>query len=332
LSTLTSATVSSRDAQLGSVLLEEVLHRRRAELADVGSAGAQEALDVGAHLRRRRVAIFATKRDRPPADRVDLHRHVRKKLAWGGRVVARVERVGDGNVVALAPELASRRHVPEKHAGGEDVRTSIRVAARRLLGRHVPDLALDDPALRLRRAAGRLRDPEVDDLHRTVVRHEHVVRGDVAVHDVQRCSVVVGELVRMVQPREHIGDDGVEHLAREVRSEAAHALHHAVHGLALEELHREEVLAALVAELEELDHVRVREPRGDARLVHEHRDELGILGEVAPELLDDRELREARSDRPLDGGEEHVGHAAVSQLGDQPIRAEGAGVVGHEPP
>ena len=79
--------------------------------------------------------------------------------------------------VALAEEQALEReqlvqHDPER----EDVAAVVDVEAADLLRAHVAELALQDPDLRLRCLAGRLRDAEVDDLDLAFVRQQHVLR------------------------------------------------------------------------------------------------------------------------------------------------------------
>jgi hypothetical protein len=69
--------------------------------------------------------------------------------------------------------------------------------ARRLLGRHVLDLALEAADQRLAHAPVRAGDAEVDHLHRALERDQDVLRRDVAMNDVQRLAVGVGVRVRV---------------------------------------------------------------------------------------------------------------------------------------
>ena len=64
----------------------------------------------------------------------------------------------------------------------------------------------------------------------------------------------------------------------------------------------------LLAELEDLDDVRMGDERGEACLFEEHLHEHGIRREMTKETLDDDGLREARG--PLLPREEHLPHAA----------------------
>lgn len=63
--------------------------------------------------------------------------------------------------------------------------------------------------------------------------------------------------------------------------------------------------------------------RGDARLVDEHRDELGLLGEVWTQSLNDRQLAKARARGAGLDRQKDVRHAAVTELGEQLVLAEG---------
>ena len=61
----------------------------------------------------------------------------------------------------------------------------------------------------------------------------------------------------------------------------------------------------------------MRQARGEARLVEEHRGVDGIVRELALELLDDDELLEPAG--PTGLGEVNDAHTATRKLGDQPI-------------
>ena len=85
----------------------------------------------------------------------------------------------------------------------------------------------------------------------------------------------------------------------------------AVKRLPVEVLHRDEVLAVVDVDLVRLDDVRVVESRRDARLVDEHRDEVGVLDEVRTEPLDHGELREAGAEGAGDHREEDLRHPTM---------------------
>ena len=101
------------------------------------------------------------------------------------------------------------------------------------------------------------------------------------------------------------------------------AVDDAVERLALEVLHRDEVALAVLPDLVGLDDVGVAEARGEPRLVEEHAEELRVLRELGPDLLDDHQLVEAR--RAPHDGEVDLGHAAVPELRDEPVLPEAVG-------
>ena len=75
-----------------------------------------------------------------------------------------------------------------------------------------------------------------------------------------------------------------------------------------------------LADLEDGHDVRVVDARGEARLVEEHLDELGLLREVRVQPLDRDEALEAGDAR--EAREEHRRHAAAGELGDELVAVE----------
>jgi hypothetical protein len=97
-------------------------------------------------------------------------------------------------------------------------------------------------------------------------------------------------------------------------------LHQGASVLAVEQLHGEEVLAVRLADVVDLDDVRVAQRRRDARLVEEHPGDLGLDGEVGQDPLDDDELLE-----PLDAGgarEEDLGHPPGGDVAQDLVLAQ----------
>src|SRR5207245_213632 len=72
-------------------------------------------------------------------------------------------------------------------------------------------------------------------------------------------------------------------------------------------LHGDVEALLVLAELQHLDDVRVRELDRDARLVHEHADELGVLAHGGKDLLDRQQPLESLHAEGL--GDEHFRHA-----------------------
>ena len=76
----------------------------------------------------------------------------------------------------------------------------------------------------------------------------------------------------------------------------------------LDELHREEQLATVLAEVEHLHDVGVVQLRGELRLVDEHGDEVRVAGKLREDALESEALAEPV--RPLAGGDEDLRHTA----------------------
>ena len=89
-------------------------------------------------------------------------------------------------------------------------------------------------------------------------------------------------------------------------------------------LHREEVVAVDVAEVVDLHDVRVVEQRADARLAHEHLDEVGGLAELLEDPLDDE-----RAPKPFGArhdGAKHLRHAPDGDPVEQDVAPEPLGL------
>ena len=86
-------------------------------------------------------------------------------------------------------------------------------------------------------------------------------------------------------------------------------------GSPFEVLHRDEVAAAGLPEVVDIDHVRVLEHRRHPGLVEQHVDERLLGREVLVDELDDHQLLEPRG-AALDG-ELHLRHPTLADLGDQ---------------
>ena len=143
------------------------------------------------------------------------------------------------------------------HHAGEGVDVGARgdiPVTRSLLGRHVRVLALDLPgAGQVLGDRGGLGDPEIGDLHPTVGGQEDVVRGDVAVDQPGGRAVGVAQLVGVVQAGGRLHEDALGDAQLGEPIGLARARDQLVDRHAVEERHREEVLAAIAAELVDLD-------------------------------------------------------------------------------
>ncbi len=133
--------------------------------------------------------------------------------------------------------------------------------------------------------------------------------------DAQRVAVIVRELVGGVQPREHIGEDAYRHVHRHALSALDRARDEVREGVALHVLHDDVVALLARPDLEDGHDVGVVDPRGEARLLQEHLDELGLAREVRVQALDpDEALKAARAGEAT---EVHGRHPSGRELRDE---------------
>ena len=282
------------------------VERRGRRLAPLQELGGEEPLHVARHLQRAEPLVaegealqrlrhlvrageagVAPLAQRAHHHRVQLRRHVGHLRRARDRIVE--DRAHRGQLGLAAEEPPAGQHLPEHDAQREHVGPVVDLLGRRLLGRHVFDLPLEAAGAGVRDAAERARDAEVDQLHRPLEREQHVLRRDVAVHDAQRAPVAVGERVRVAEAARRLRDD-VGRQRGAGRALLARGLaQHRRERLALHQLHGQEVLLAVVADLDDADDVRVIEQRRQPRLVEEHPDELPVRGEVREDPLDDQQ-------------------------------------------
>jgi hypothetical protein len=236
-----------------------------------GRIGRERVHDGGVEARRNRRIVLARRR------------HLR-----------RAHDVEEGHVVVGLEEATHREHLPDDDAERVDVAAPIDPLPLRLLGRHEPELALEDARGALLGEAARLRDAEVDELDVPRRRHEHVLGAHVAMHEVQLLAVVVGGLVRGVEPGGDLRRDPHGHVRREPLPLVGERAQQVRERDAVHVLHREEVRPAIFAELLDVHDVRVRDANGEVRFVDEHPPELRRLVQVRVNHLDGDVSREPR--------------------------------------
>jgi len=228
----------------------------------------------------------------------------------------------EGREVALADEEAlAGQQLVQDDAAGEDVGAPIDRQAAHLLGRHVPELALEDAGLGLGALAGRLGDAEVDQLHLALERDEDVLRADVAVDEVELAAGLVALVVRVVEALADLHDDeaGLRHRHRLALGAAA--IEDRAQVAAVDVLERDVVAAIDDAEVEDLGDVRVVQLHRDLRLVDEHLDELFVLRDVRKDALHGDEALEALDAVRL--GPEDLRHPADVDPLEEVVLAEG---------
>jgi len=188
------------------------------------------------------------------------------------------------------------RDLVEHDAEREDVAAVIDVLARRLLRRHVAELAGQHLGARV--LAARARDPEIDHLHEAVLRDEQVRRRDIEVDDVerlagQRRAFRAALRVKIAQPRGRLADQLDRVLERQEPAVRDAAPAQLVELLTDDVLHRDVRDAVVLVDVVDVHDVGVVELRADLRLVEEHLDDPRIIGELRAQLLDHDFLLEA---------------------------------------
>ena len=176
---------------------------------------------------------------------------------------------------ALEEALAGRQ-LEQHDAGGEDVAPPVDRLAPGLLGRHVRDLALELPALASpRRSRASLLAMPKSTIFTSPVNVTTMFCGEMSRWTMfSGAAVEVALLVRVGEAGAHAEHDRERVLERELGDALLpHLPHDRAKVLAVHVLHRDEVSAVDLPDVEDLDDVRVRERGRDARLVEEHVDE-----------------------------------------------------------
>ena len=287
-------------------------------------------LEVG----RRLIAVARVLRER-------LAQHV---LDAGRDVVVATQLLADLDVadvdqrleVGLAEEQALQgERLEQDDAQREDVGAPVDLGADDLLGRHVPELALEHAAGRVLAAVlvGALEvgacDAEVHDLHGAVVAHQDVRGRHVPMNDVEGPPLGVGGLVRVGEPLADLADD-IEHQPGARLGPPPRAVGQDAKQIRAEHvLHRDVVLPVDLPQLVDLDDVGVLQRRAHLGFGDEHLDEGPVLRVGRQDLLDDEDLLEAI--RPGDTRLVDLGHPARPDLVEEDVLAElCAGLEAHE--
>ena len=140
-------------------------------------------------------------------------------------------------------------------------------------------------------------------------------------HEAEGLALGVGERVGVVEPGGDARADVRGVVERHVELGLDEALHDPAEVGPADVLHRDVVAAVDLAQLVDLDDVRMGEPGRQPSLVKEHPDERLVLGELRQDALDDQVLREARG-AALPGLVD-LGHPARGDMGLEFVLAEG---------
>jgi hypothetical protein len=130
------------------------------------------------------------------------------------------------------------------------------------------------------------------------------------------------ELVGGVEPTGAVGDDlGGAQRRQALAALAALGADDRGHRLALEVLHRDEVRAVLLAQVVDIDDVRVPDLGGDAGLLEERLGQGLLGGQPRVDGLHHHQLLEGLG--PALPGQVDLGHAALADPRDQLVAPEG---------
>ena len=223
-------------------------------------APALETHEVGAQVRRRRVAQRDVLRHRGEHDAVERARYAGFDARRRHRFLAHVL-VRDRHRAVGGERRDPGEHLVEHDAEGVHVGATVEREALGLFRREVGGGAEHCARLGERVAALGAGDAEVGDLHPALRRDEHVSGLHVAVDD----AVAVREL-------ERVGDVGRDP-GRFHRRERAVSVEHVAERLPVDVLHHDEGRVVLLAPVVHRDDVRVVQARGRLRFTAEPLDE-----------------------------------------------------------
>ena len=254
-----------------------------------------DLLQLARELRRGGVTLGGILReaalDRPTQGR----RHAGVEALERQRLVLddRGQRLNGSRAVEETP---ARQHLVDDERGRELVGAEIERALGRLLGRHVAGRSDDqahlrEPRVQLRRSALQrflqLRQPEVQDLHETVLRDHDVLGLQVPVHD--------AGLVRLGEPARDLGRD-FEGLLDGERA----GFQQLPQRPAVDQLHGQVRRGLRLADLEDRDDVGMIQRGRGARLEREAREPFLILEELLRQHLQRDLAAEPRVERAVD--------------------------------
>ena len=274
---------------------------------------ALQALQVRLQLGRALVAQVPVLFEGRVDDALELRRKLRVELDRGDRRAVE-NRVEDDGRRARPRRLAARRHLVEHGAEGEEVGAGVERLAARLLGRHVRHgadgragarqvlsaIAVGSavlPGTRRSDARRVLGEAEVEDLGLAALRDEDVRRLDVAVHDAAR-----------VRGLEGIGDLRRRDRAAS-RACSGPAAEPVPQRLALEQLHGDERLALVLADVVDRADVGVLERGGRAGLALQPLERLRVPAQLLRQELQRHAAAELQVLRLVDDA-----HAAAAEL------------------
>jgi len=183
---------------------------------------------------------------------------------------------------ALLPgiEPAAAKHFEENHAEREEIGAPVEGFQSDLLWGRVAFLAFEDSCARLRRGSPDLGDAEVRESAGAVVSNKDVVRGDVAMYEVQGASIRVAQFVRGVQTVGDLCCNAHTDLYRYRPLGTDGRLQNVVQRASLDVLHDEIGALRVAADIKHADDVGVPDQATEAGLAEKHFHQLAVLAEV----------------------------------------------------
>jgi len=269
---------------------------------------AQRKNEIARRLKSRSGILLQAVRDHL----LDRRRHLRTGRRELRRLVPenRVHRL-DGRIAAEGPLAAE--HLVEDDAEAEDVRAMVDGEPTYLFRRHVADctehlarvgLELDAAGRKVGRDNRALGQAEIQNLHTPVRCHDHVFGLDIAMDD-----------PALVSRGESLGDLSAV-FQRATRGDRA--LHqHRPQRVARDQFHDGEAKAAVLADIEDREDVRVRKRGHGTGLAFEPRERHRIVGDLGGQHLDRDLAAETRIACAI-----HLAHAARAEQRDNVVRAE----------
>ena len=186
---------------LGFVLgAEDALHPGRQLFTRIKLArGVHVRLQIGVHVHRLLVALCRAWRQRFHDDALKLLGDA-TVVGGGWQDLDVFDLFEDRQIVVHREQPLAGQQLIQHDAAGEDVRATVNRLAAHLLGRHIGELAFEDARLGLGLARGlHFGDAEVDELDLALVADHDVLRGYIAVDQLQVIAQRVLLAVRVVQ-------------------------------------------------------------------------------------------------------------------------------------
>ena len=186
---------------LGFVLgAEDALHPSRQLFTRIKLArGVHVRLQIGVHVHRLLVALCRAWRQRLHDDALKLLGDA-TVVGGGWQDLDVFDLFEDRQIVVHREQPLAGQQLIQHDAAGEDVRATVNRLAAHLLGRHIGELAFEDARLGLGLARGlHFGDAEVDELDLALVADHDVLRGYIAVDQLQVIAQRVLLAVRVVQ-------------------------------------------------------------------------------------------------------------------------------------